>query len=33
MRNATMAMPVETDSDIKSSSESDDDTPLFRASN
>ena len=30
MRNATMAMPVETDSDIKSSSESDDDTPLAK---
>jgi hypothetical protein len=30
MRNATMAVPVETDSDIKSSSESDDDTPLAK---
>ena len=30
MRNATMTMPVETDSDIKSSSESDDDTPLAK---
>ena len=29
-RNATMAVPVETDSDIKSSSESDDDTPLAK---
>ena len=28
LRNATLAVPVETDSDIKSSSESDDDTPL-----
>jgi heat shock protein HspQ len=29
-RKATMAVPVETDSDIKSSSESDDDTPLAK---
>jgi hypothetical protein len=28
LRIATMAVPVETDSDIKCSSESDDDTPL-----
>jgi len=30
MRNATMAVPVESDSDIKSSSDSYEDTPLAK---